>query len=159
MQFGTLEVLNDTPKLLNGILQLPNGTQPLSPTLMQFHAVSRSHVIFFRSFDTQKVFFIIKLRHSDKSNTHLFSKNHHLHHCSQKVINSSFLKTHGFMFQTRGIHPCFMHFQKKKKEREKKKIIIKISKNHASFCILGAFAPGSFFQKKKKHTSHASSGL
>ena len=150
MQFGTLEVLNDTPKVLNGILQLPSGTQPLSPTLMQFHAVSCSHVIFFRSFDTQKVFFIIKLRHSDKSNTHLFSKNHHLHHCSQKVINSSFLKTHGFMFQTRGIHPCFMHFQKKKKRERKEE------NHHKDFqesCILlysRGIRPWLIFPKKKK---------
>ena len=150
MQFGTLEVLNDTPKVLNGILQLPSGTQPLSPTLMQFHAVSCSHVIFFRSFDTQKVFFIIKLRHSDKSNTHLFSKNHHLHHCSQKVINSSFLKTHGFMFQTRGIRPCLVHFQKKKKKPlsfKKKKKREKKNLDFQKSCIpfkLGAFSSTSF---------------
>ena len=73
------------------------------------------------------------------SNSLVF-KNHHLHHYFQKLIKLSFFKTHRFMFQTRGIRPCFihfLHFQKtkdhhlQKKIKKKKIIIVKISKNHA----------------------------
>ena len=92
---------------------------------------------FLRSFDTQKDFFKSN-RDILTSLAHLFSKNHHLHHCSQKVINSSFLKTHGFMFQTRGIRPRLMHFQKKKnhhhflkKKKNQNQNHITIFKNHA----------------------------
>ena len=73
------------------------------------------------------------------SNSLVF-KNHHLHHYFQKLIKLSFFKTHRFMFQTRGIRPCFIHFLRfqktkdhhlKKKIKKKKIIIVKISKNHA----------------------------
>ena len=58
-------------------------------------------------------FFWVKLRHSDVSNSLVF-KNHHLHHCFQKLIKSSFFfKTYEFMFQTRGIRLWLIHFQKK----------------------------------------------
>ena len=102
---------------------------------MQFRAPRH----FFKDFLTFKKFFWVKLRHSDVSNSLAF-KNHHLHHCFQKLIKSSFFffKTHSFMFQTRGIRPWLSHFQKRKKkssssvQKKKKKIIItKIFKNHA----------------------------
>ena len=45
-QFGTLKVLKSTPKMPNGTLHVLSGTQLLSPTLMQFHAILHSRVIF-----------------------------------------------------------------------------------------------------------------
>ena len=74
---------------------------------------------FLRSFDTQKDLFFNQTETFRQVQHTCFQKNHHLHHCSQKVINSSFLKTHGFMFQTRGIHPRLMHFQKKNNNNKK----------------------------------------
>ena len=82
------------------------------------------------------------------SNSLVF-KNHHLHHYFQKLIKLSFFKTHRFMFQTRGIRPCFihfLHFQKTKDHHLKKK------KNHhcqdfQKSCFhfkLGAFGSTSF---------------
>ena len=70
----------------------------------------------------------------DVPNTFIF-KNHHLHHCFQKLIKSFFLKTHEFMFQTEGISPWLIHFQNNHHHHlfktKKKFIITKISKNHA----------------------------
>ena len=93
---------------------LPSGTQPIGPTLMQFHVLLCSRVIFQDRLTLKKIF-LIKLGHFDMSISLIF-RNHHLHHCFQKLIKSSFFKTHEFMFQTSGIHLWLIHFPKKKKK-------------------------------------------
>ena len=45
-------------------------------------------------------------------------KNHHLHHYFQKLTKSIFFQTHEYTSQTRGIRPCFIHFQKKKEKKK-----------------------------------------
>ena len=65
---------------------------PLQP--LHIYAISSNFVlldIFLRLLNIQKVFFffLAKLRHFDVSNSLVF-KNHHLHHCFQKLIKSSF---------------------------------------------------------------------
>ena len=65
--------------------------------------------------------------------------------------NQLFLKYQGFQkscinLQTRGIQPCLIHFQKKRKRN-------KISKYHASISKFGAFGHASSILKKKKINS------
>ena len=105
----------------------------------------------FRTVKRSKIFFLVKLGHSNMPN--LFAlKNHHLHRYFQKLTKSRFFQTHEHTSQTRGICPCFIHFQKKKKTTiiifsKKKNQIIKIlrfPKNHAFIFKLRAFGFGSF---------------
>ena len=65
--------------------------------------------------------------------THLFSRNHHLHHCFQKLIKSSFLRLMNSCSKLGAFaHGSFILKKNHQHLFEKKKIIItKISKNHA----------------------------
>ena len=116
-----------------------------------FHAIPCNFAfsnIFLGSFNTQKDFFFrsnwgILMCHlicfQKSSLASLFSKT------GQIEVFFFFPKTYEFMFQTRGIRPCLIHFQKRPPSSFfKKKIIIKISKKSCIHFKLGAFSSASF---------------
>ena len=116
-----------------------------------FHATLHSQTFFQAHLTLKKFFFQVKLGHSNMPNSFVL-KNHHLHHCFQKQVKSSFVffflpETHEFMFQTRGIRPYLIHFQKRPPSSFFfffKIIIIKISKKSCIHFKLRGFGFASF---------------
>ena len=101
---------------------------PLQP--LHIYAISSNFVlldIFLRLLNIQKVFFfffLAKLRHFDVSNSLVF-KNHHLHHCFQKLIKSSFfLRLIDLCSKLEAFTHASFIFKELKKSSFHKKIII-----------------------------------
>ena len=113
---------------------LPSGTQPIGRTLMQFHVLLCSRVIFQDRLTLKKIF-LIKLGHFDMSISLIF-RNHHLHHCFQKLIKSSFFKLMNSCSKLVAFTYGSFIFQKKKKKSSsfvKKKKSLRFPKLMHSF--------------------------